>query len=221
MKAEEWPLERIRQKDVEKAQKLYPSRVMFPSSHDITHGNFNACFTVLEKLLEIGNEVLIVSKPRFDCIRSICDSFANYRNKILFRFTITAMDNGLLKFWEPGAPNYEERRESLIYTAGAGYETSVSIEPMLDSENVVNLVHDLNPYVSNSIWIGKMNHIKKNLQIDSAEFEEAVRRIEDGQTNDRIKSIFDALKNHPKMRWKGGIKTIVGIKHPDIPGLDV
>ncbi len=34
--AAEWPLERIREHDVNRKHKKYPGRVMFPSSHDIT-----------------------------------------------------------------------------------------------------------------------------------------------------------------------------------------
>jgi DNA repair photolyase len=221
MTPEEWPLERIRQKDVDKAQKLYPGRVMFPSSHDITPGNFDACFTVLEKLLVRGNEILIVSKPRLECIKRICHSFIEYRDRILFRFSITAMNDELFSFWEPGAPVYAERKDALVYSVSSGFGTSVSIEPMIDSENVVQLVEDLVPYVTDAIWIGKMNHIRKNIQIDSPELEEAVRGIEEGQTDDRIKAIFNALKDNPQIKWKGGIKKIIGIEPPDVPGLDI
>lgn len=221
MTPEEWPLERVRQKDVDKAQKFYPSRVMFPSSHDITPGNFDACFTVLEKLIVRGNEILIVSKPRFECIKRICDSFIKYRDRILFRFSITAMNDELFSFWEPGAPCYAERKAALVYAASSGFETSVSIEPMLDSENIVQLVDDLGPYVTDAIWIGKMNHIKKNIQIDSPELEEAVQRIKEGQTDERIKAIFNMLKDKSQIKWKGGIKKIVGMELPDVPGLDI
>ena len=73
--ADEWPIERVRQKDVDRRQGLYTGRMMFPSSHDITPGNFEACMTVLDKLIGAGNEVLIVSKPRYDIIREICLEF--------------------------------------------------------------------------------------------------------------------------------------------------
>ena len=38
----EWPLERIRTKDVNKRHKKYDGQVMFPSSHDITPSNLSA-----------------------------------------------------------------------------------------------------------------------------------------------------------------------------------
>ena len=46
--ASQWPLERIRTADVNKLQKKYDGQVMFPSSHDITPNNLDACLTVLE-----------------------------------------------------------------------------------------------------------------------------------------------------------------------------
>jgi DNA repair photolyase len=219
--AEEWPIERVRQKDVDRRQRLCAGRIMFPSSHDITPGNFEACMTVLDKLIGAGNEVLIVSKPRYDIIREVCLEFRRDRDKILFRFTIGAMNDGILKFWEPGAPSFEERLDSLTYAFCSKYQTSVSIEPILDSENVIDLILTVEPFVTDAVWIGKMNHIRKNLVIDSAEMEAAVRRIESGQTKERIKVLYAVLRNNPMIKWKGIIKDLLGIEGPDQPGLDI
>ena len=92
---------------------------------------------------------------------------------------------------------------------------------MLDYEGVIDLILAVDPLVTNAIWLGKMNHIKKNLAIDSAEMEEAVRRIENGQTEERIKVLYAVLKNKPKIKWKGAFKDILGIEKPDVPGLDI
>ena len=221
LKPDEWPLERVRQKDVDKKQKLYDGRVMFPSSHDITPGNFDACMVVIEKLLSAGNELLIVSKPRLTCIQPICESFGAFKDKIIFRFTIGACDDEILSFWEPNAPAYEERKDSLKYAFEAGFETSVSVEPMLCAEGVVELVKDLEKFVTNSIWIGKMNHLKKNIRIVDDEIGEAVRVIEDGQCDENILKIYNELKNNPLMRWKESFKKVVGIESPAEAGLDV
>ena len=69
---EDWENCQTRQKDVDKRYPKYNGRVMFPSSHDITPNNFQACYKVLGKLLEAGNEVLVVSKPYVESIRTIC-----------------------------------------------------------------------------------------------------------------------------------------------------
>ena len=219
--AEEWPIERVRQKDVDRPQRLYPGRIMFPSSHDITPGNFEACMTVLEKLIAAGNQVLIVSKPRCDIIREICHEFREDRDKIMFRFTIGAMNDDVLRFWEPGAPSFAERLDSLTYAFCSGYKTSVSIEPMLDSDNVLDLILTVEPFATDSIWLGKMNHIGKNIVIDSPEMKAAVRRIENGQTKERIQVLYEVLKDNPKIKWKSCLKHIIGLPMNNTPGLDI
>jgi DNA repair photolyase len=221
LKADEWPLERVRQKDVDKKQKLYDGRVMFPSSHDITPGNFDVCMVVIEKLLSAGNELLIVSKPRLTCIQPICERFGAFKDKIIFRFTIGACDDEILSFWEPNAPAYEERKDSLKYAFEAGFDTSVSVEPMLCAEGVVELVKDLETFVTNSIWIGKMNHLKQNIPIVDDQISEAIRVIEDGQRDENIFKIYSELKNIPLVRWKESIKRVVGIEPPSEAGLDI
>jgi DNA repair photolyase len=219
--AEEWPIEQVRQKDVERPRERYAGRIMFPSSHDITPGNFDACITVLDKLIRAGNEILIVSKPHYDLIRKICLEFRENRNQILFRFTVGAMNDRILKFWEPGAPDFEDRLDSLAYAFDSGYQTSVSVEPMLDSDNIYELVDTLEPLVTDAIWIGKMNHIKRNIVIDSVEIEAAIRWIKLGQTDDRIMEIYSNLKNNPKIKWKTCMKRIIGLPPNEEPGMDI
>jgi DNA repair photolyase len=93
-----WHQMRIRQEDVDAKQKRHAGLVGFPSSHDILPSNIDDALIVLGKLLRAGNEVLIVSKPRIECIQRICEASQFYKDKILFRFTIGAMDNNLLRF---------------------------------------------------------------------------------------------------------------------------
>lgn len=218
---DEWSQENIRQKDVEKQYQKMNGTVMFPSAHDITPNNFSACITVLEKLLEAGNRVLIVSKPHFDCVREICHAFTNFKEQVLFRFTITAADDNILSFWEPNAPSYTERKKALEYAHTNGYDTSVSMEPMLDSDHIESLVMDLVPFVSNSIWIGKMNGIKRRVKIDSRAMEAEVNRVKVGQTDQRIESIYKTLRYHPLVKWKDSIKKVAGIQLAKTSGLDI
>ena len=113
--ASQWPLERIRQKDVDRIYKKYDGQVMFPSSHDITPNNLDACLTALRCLIIVGNKMLVVSKPHIDCIKAFCEKFRPYRRRILFRFTIGACDDKILSYWEPNAPAYAERKACLMY----------------------------------------------------------------------------------------------------------
>ena len=132
---------------------------MFPSSHDITDGNWSACQIVLNNLLRAGNEVLVVSKPHLYGIGATCFLFQSYQKNLFFRFSIGSCDDRLLSFWEPNAPSYGERKEALEHAYRKGFKTSISIEPMLDSAHIDDLIADLLPYVTDSIWIGKMNHL--------------------------------------------------------------
>ena len=69
------------------------------------------------------------------------------------------MDDKILKFWEPKAPNYQERKDCLVYAFQEGFRTSVSMEPMLDTANIDSLIKDLEPFVTENIWVGMMNHL--------------------------------------------------------------
>jgi DNA repair photolyase len=104
-----------------KIEKLFPTvkpkdgYTMFPSSHDISLENHKHALTVLDVLLKKGHRVMIVIKPHLEVVEAICNQFGDYKDRILFRFTIGSMDSDVLKFWEPNAPSFEERLASLKY----------------------------------------------------------------------------------------------------------
>jgi DNA repair photolyase len=119
----------------------------------------------LGNILKAGNDVLVVTKPHLEAIKKICDLLPQYKDRILFRFTIGSIDTSVLKFWEPNAPAFEERLESLKHAFHSGYSTSVSCEPMLD-EQMDNLIEAILPYVTDSIWLGKMNQPQFRLSMN-------------------------------------------------------
>jgi DNA repair photolyase len=198
--ADEWPLERIRPKDVIKRHKKYNGQVMFPSSHDITPNNLDACLTVMKNLLDAGNRVLVVSKPHLECIKRICDEFEQFKDQILFRFSIGACDDRILSYWEPHAPSYDERKRCLIYAFDSGFQTSVSVEPMLDSANIDILISELLPYTTHSIWIGTMNHLGRIEKGSDMVLKQATNRIRQGQIDTQTnlstsqKQSFDSME---------------------------
>jgi len=221
--AAQWPLEQIRMHDVAKKHKRYPGVVMFASTHDITPNSLDACITVLGKLFAAGNNVLIVSKPHLKCIKAICDAFGHYRDlfeviddgqrryRMLLRFSIGACDDRILSYWEPNAPAYSERKTALQHAYNKGFQTSVSVEPMLDSANIDLLISDLSPYVTDSIWIGKMNHLERFGKGADLVLQQAINDIERGQTDTKIKEIYRRHKDNPIIEWKESIRKVVGI----------
>lgn len=217
---EEWkecrPLKQERNEQVP----LYDGQVMFPAAHDIVPENLQDFSTSLHKLLAKGNRVLIVSKPHLHCIESICGNFKYAKDSILFRFTITAKNNEILQYWEPGAPGYNERVTCLKFAHSQGFATSVSIEPMLESSEVTTMVHELLPYVTHSIWLGKMNKIQSRVQVDTAVDRLELERIIQGQKDKVIISIFEQLKDVKLVKWKESIKEVVGLPLVAKAGID-
>jgi hypothetical protein len=202
---------------------------------------------VLKKLIVVGNRVLLVSKPRNAFIAKICDDYKSYRNNILFRFTIGSTNDHILSFWEPDAPSYDERKSALEYAFKSGYRTSVSIEPMLDPDNIEELVDDLAPFINQSIWIGTMNHlwyfdidekdvkteagsirVERNLNYFGESMAKKIRFarqiILQGQSPENLKKIYDQLKDKKiednssqLIYWKSDIKNVLGLPLPDRP----
>lgn len=188
----------------------YPARdgvVMFPSSHDITPFNLEAYIRVARFILEKKNRLLIVSKPRLDCIPAIISELDKYRKQILFRFTIGSMNDATCLFWEPGAPEPQERVACLQYAKEQGYKTSVSIEPMLNgTDDAIATVKYCEEYVTDTIWIGKMN--KARLRV-GGEHALAVAMIEKLQRDEEILRLYRYFQDDPMIRWKDSIKEVV------------
>ena len=98
-----------------------------------------------------------------------------------------------------------------------GFQTSVSVEPMLDSANIDTLIGELLPYVTHSIWIGKMNHLGRFGKDSDMVLQQAIEKIKRGQTDSIIKSIYRRYKDNPMIRWKKEIKKMVGIPLAEKP----
>lgn len=218
---EQWGSCTVLGEELVKKQPQYPGQVMFPTAHDIVPENLDVCLTFLRNLLDAGNRVLVVSKPHLTCVRRICAEFSDERDQILFRFTITARDAKILEFWEPHAPRYPERKSCLKYAFMNGYATSVSVEPMLDSSDVPAMVCQLLPFITHSIWLGKMNKIGKRVTCNSEKVRREIERIERGQTDEQIYQLYNELKGIEQLRWKESIKEVLGLERPDEPGLDL
>lgn len=191
---ENWKLMEPNQKAIEKGYAKRKGRIMFPTSHDITKESLNGCLQVLKKLLDTDNEILITTKPMLNCTKIICNSFFKKKDLIQFRFTITSINNELLSFWESNAPSFEERFDALKHAHNMGYKTSISIEPFLD-ENPFHLVDKLIPYVTESIWIGRMNYITTNNENpDEIKYYENIRFI---NTKENLSRIIHQVKTYP------------------------
>ena len=218
-----WGQPVINQKAVAKNYRKLTGRIMVPTSFDIVPGNLLESLVVLSKLLRAGNELLIVSKPNLACIQAICADLRDHKEQILFRFTIGSADDKILKYWEPGAPSFKERLASLKWAFEAGFSTSVSCEPMLD-KRVDEVVRATKPYVTDAIWLGRVNRLRQTLAINCPGDAEAMRQADQllaEQTDDYLRELYRRYKADPKIKYKDSIKEAAGLERPTEAGLDV
>lgn len=198
-------------------------RIMYPSAHDITPEFIDAHVNVIRRMLDAGNTLLIVSKPHASCITRICDEFSRDKDRITFRFSIGSTDDAVLSLWEPGAPRFDERIECLKIAYSRGFQTSISIEPMLEGD-VDALIAAVTPFVTDTIWLGKINRLKSNLTFNGYNSPEMIIRAESliaSQSDVAIKAIYDRNRENLKMRFKESIKKVVGIQLSAQAGLDI
>ena len=209
-----------------KLLKKAPTTVMYPTQHDIHLDTINISIITIARLIIARHKVLIVSKPRLECIDKICHVFkGSGEDKIKFRFSIGSPNDETLKFWEPNAPDLADRTASLKTAFRHGYETSVSCEPLLTAniEEIKEMVNTSSPYVTDSIWIGKPNMLKSRLTLNQApaDVKAEGNRLMLALSDVRIMEIYEALKDNPIIKWKDSIKKIVGIERPTTAGKDI
>ena len=205
-----WKNMTVNESAVDRDYVRYKGRVMFPSTHDITDNPEiqEACFIVIHKLLQAGNEVLITTKPRLSVVEEIIKRFYAFKEQLQFRFTITCADQQLLSFWEPNAPKFEERFAALQYAYEQTFKTSVSMEPFLD-HTPQTLMHSLSPYVTESIWLGPMNYIPSNsIPKSDRHYYENIRY---NYSLEHLQELYEDLKDNAVIRFKDSMTNRLGI----------
>jgi DNA repair photolyase len=218
-----WKTPELHQGKVALAHRKRDGKTMFPTTHDITPLNIDACTDVIFKMLTAGNEVLIVTKPHLPCVKHLCSKLTPYRKQILFRFTIGTINDAVMRFWEPDTTSFGERLECLKYAFFESFNTSVSSEPMLDGE-IDKVVEAVKPYVTDAIWLGRVNQIKQALSHNCPNDKDARMMAEElmaVQTDKWVSDLYDRHRADSKVKWKDSIKKVVGLDRPTETGLDV
>ena len=191
---------------------------MFQGASDITPRNVSECLVVIKKLLEAGNELLIVSKPHLECVQLLCEVLRPWQRHVMFRFTIGSAVDKVLSFWEPGAPNFESRFKSLTCAFLDGYRTSVSCEPFLDVHpaHIQYLFEECYPYLSDDpvggFWIGKLRRWSSRVDLSRATPEEIqlyVEPLRAAQGDGFIKGLVRRLDDRRFIKWKDSIREVI------------
>lgn len=211
---EEWAIERV---DMNKVNATHNRRTngltMFPSSHDITPAILDPCMATIDAMLKADNNLLIVSKPHLECVQAMCERFADYKGKLLFRFTIGSLDDSRTSFLEPGAPPPAERLECLKLACRSGYKTSVSMEPMLEDEiGTMEVIRSVYPFVSEDIWIGTMNSLRSRFVGNAQEAAETIRYFNHANSPEAVMALHQRFKDNSKIKWKESISRMLSEK---------
>jgi len=193
-------------KSFENAKKL-DGQIMFPTLHDIIPEHLDDTVDFLTKWLQKGNRILITTKPHLKCVQRLCTDLSEYRTQIIFRFTIGSMNNKFLQFWEKNAPLYEERKASLIFAYKQGYETSISCEPRLDAY-IDELIEDVSPYVTHSIWLGMMNKIDDRVDTSLWKLKDYMylNEVKSIQRPAYLQKLYTKYKDNPLICWKNELR---------------
>lgn len=207
--AEEWATPVLIEREAARKWGRCNGVIGFPGTHDITIENVERCEVALVAMLSAGNRVLIVTKPSLPAVSRLCETLSPWREQVEWRMTITGAQLGPWRYWEPNAPSPRERIQALRYALGVGFRASVSIEPMIDAENAENLARCLATFGAETIWIGKMNHVRQRVRIVTEEDRRMVERLERDQTDERIMELVRALADVPQVRWKDSIKEVI------------
>lgn len=221
----EWNTPHIRTAEVAKQRRKLDGVIMFQGASDITQRNVAECLVVLRKLLEAGNEVLIVSKPALTVTALLIEALKRHQRRVVFRFTIGSSFDRVLSFWEPGAPGFEERFKSLSMAYFEGYCTSVSCEPFLDVHPAhIRLLYEhcsnyLSYYPPESpmaqacgFWIGKLRHFGSRVDLAGATLEQIklyVDPLRAAQGDAFVRNLVRELDGRRNIRWKDSIREVI------------
>jgi hypothetical protein len=80
------------------------------------------------------------------------------------------------------------------------------------------MVDIFSPYVTDTIWIGKMNEI--NSRVDTSRWTKDdfkyLTIIDKQQSDEMIHALYEYFKMNPKIKWKDTIKKVIGLPEEDI-----
>ena len=109
-------------------------------------------------LIENDLPFIILTKGGTRAIRDF-DLLQGY-DKTSFGTTLIFLDQEYADYWEPGAPSISDRIEAIQEAKSRGIKTWISLEPVIDPKQALEVIEELNPIVDH--WkVGKINYHKE------------------------------------------------------------
>jgi len=150
---------------------------------------------VLEILNFYGHKVAILTKSGNKVLRDI-DIYKKFGDRIKIGQSLTFDNDMDSRKWEPKAALPKKRVEALYILAQEGIKTWASFEPVIITEQSLNLLRQIATFIDH-VKIGKINNYKDiDKKIDWADFiDDAVRICREMNINFYIKKDLAIFKN--------------------------
>jgi DNA repair photolyase len=111
----------------------------------------------IQLLIQYGLRFTILTKGGTRACRDF--DFLERYPQSRFGSTIVFMDQRLAAHWEPGASSIQDRIDAVKRAHALGIATWISLEPVIEPEQALEVIRELHPYVGH--WkVGKINHSK-------------------------------------------------------------
>jgi DNA repair photolyase len=151
----------------------------------------------LQSMIRAGCQFQVLTKGGtravrdLDCFQAMTRRGDEHRGPCAFGTTLLFTNDADRREWEPNAASVEDRIDAIKAFHAAGIRTWVSIEPVVDPAQAVDLIGTLSPWADE--WrVGKLNHHPHAKTVDWRSFAaKVIRAMEDSGRDFMVK---DALK---------------------------
>ena len=116
--------------------------------------------------MENGNSIKILTKGG---MRATRDFDVMKTGDCAFGATLTFLDESRSLEWEPGAAVPSDRIKALRLAKEAGIKTWVSLEPVIDPEEVYKIINATHEFID-LYKVGKLNYHPRSREIDWRKF---------------------------------------------------
>ena len=130
----------------------------------------------IQILIDNGLRVMILTKGGMRAARDF-DLLETY-DRSSFGTTVVFTNQADASHWEPNAPSVEARIQAIHEAHGSGIKTWVSLEPVIDPDQALELIQELHSVVGH--WtVGLLNYCKLPRPVNWIQFRDDVRNLLD------------------------------------------
>ena len=130
----------------------------------------------IQILIDNGLRVMILTKGGMRASRDF-DLLETY-DRCRFGTTVVFTNQADASQWEPNAPPVADRIQAIHHAHGRGIKTWVSLEPVIDPDQALELIQELHPVVGH--WkVGMLNYRKPPRPVNWIQFRDDARNLLD------------------------------------------